>query len=246
MGKTRVSLTVEEKLIQRIDAEAEHRSLNRSQMVEYIIQNYVHNQGVDTAVIFCGDPERSPLREWGDKPVLASVLEAISSQVDRAILLAGENAGEIKSHFGDNFRGLKLEYVSDEGSGPASALKELEDRIGKTFVALNGDIVTDIEFDDMLEVHRDEDSVATMALRTADNPSNYGVVRMKGRTVLGFEEKPEPGEEPTRLVNEGIYIFEPEVFDLIEDNSLQELFEELSDQKKLSGYIYGGKWKKID
>ncbi|MFO7793349.1 MAG: sugar phosphate nucleotidyltransferase [Candidatus Nanohaloarchaea archaeon] len=246
MSKKRVSLTLNQTLLKRVDAEADHRSLNRSQMVEEIIEDYIRGQTIDTAVILCGDPDLSPLKEINGRPVLSHILEGLQDKgLTRAIILAGGNREKLQSHFGEKGFGITLDYVSDEVEGPAEALKKLEDRIGKTFLVLNGDVVLDLDIEDMVSVHRQEDSVATMALRTADDPSQYGVVRMKGRTVLGFEEKPEPGEEPTRLVNAGAYIFEPEAFSILEED-LDSFFEELSSEKQLSGYIYGGKWDKAD
>ncbi len=246
MSKTRVSLTLNQTLLKRVDAEADHRSLNRSQMVEEIIEDYIRGQTIDTAVILCGDRELSPLKEIDGRPVLSHILEGLEDKgLTRAIILAGDNREELEASFGDKRFGITLDYVSDEVEGPGEALKKLEDRIGKTFLVLNGDVVLDLDIEDMMNVHRQEDSVATMALRTADNPSKYGVVRMKGRTVLGFEEKPDPGEEPTRLVNAGAYIFEPEAFSILEED-LDQFFEKLSKEKQLSGYIYGGKWEKAD
>ena len=246
MSKERVSLTVDETLLKRVDAEADHRSMNRSQMVESIIQEYIRGQTIDTAVILCGGEKKASLKEMDGKPALDRTLEMLEKKgIDRVILLAGENTDDLEARYGNKRSGIGLEYIADRMEGPAEALKNLEDRIGKTFLVMNGDVVLDLDIGDMLKVHRHEESVVTMALRTADDPSNYGVVRMKGRTVLGFKEKPEPGEEPTRLVNAGAYIFEPEVFDILETD-FDSLFDKLSDNKALSGYIYGGKWQKAE
>ena len=56
MGKKRVSLTLEEQLVERIDAEAESLDINRSQTVEKISDEYFKGKGLNTAVILCGDP----------------------------------------------------------------------------------------------------------------------------------------------------------------------------------------------
>jgi NDP-sugar pyrophosphorylase family protein len=85
-----------------------------------------------------------------------------------------------------------------------------------------------------------------LALTTVEDPSRYGVARLKGRRILGFEEKPAKGKEPSRLINAGTYIFDPEIFSHLDADSLEEVFEQLASQSSLSGYIYGGKWKDID
>ncbi len=245
MSKSRVSLTVDEDLLKRIDAEADRSGLNRSQMFEDIVKNYIHGQKIDTAVVFCGGEELNALNEVDGKPILAHVMDHLKqNNISRVIILAGPNEDRVKSRFawGD---GLNIDFVSEsDHSGTADALKKLEDRIGKTFLAVNGDVIADVDVSDMLKVHRDEGCEATMALTTVEDPSSYGAVHLKGRKVLRFKEKPEPGEEPTKLVNAGTYIFEPSIFDNLSDNGLDQVFSDLAAKGNVSGYIYGGKWEK--
>lgn len=246
MSKTRVSLTVDEQLLKRMDAEADHKGLNRSQMFEEVVRNYVHGQEIDTAVIFCGGEDLKSLKEIEGKPVLAHIVERLKqSNISRLILLTGKNEDKVRQRFSWG-EGLKIEYVSeDHPEGTASALKKLEKKIGKTFLAVNGHVIADVDVNDMLKVHRAEGRKATIALTTVEDPSEYGAVRLKGRKVLGFEEKPEPGEEPTKLVNAGTYIFEPSIFDSLEVRSLDKVFSSLASKDELTGYIYGGEWKRV-
>lgn len=245
MGKSRVSLTLDEELLKRVDAEAEHLDFNRSQMVENIINDYIKTRRLDTAVILCGGSEPAALREHDEDKAIVKILECLEPEFERVILLTGEDKYKISEAINEDNFSFGIEYRSDKGEGPAEALKELENSVGKTFLVLNGNAVLDIDFDDMMRVHRDENSKATMALSTAQNPSKFGVVKMKGRKILGFEEKPRPGEEPTQLVNVGAYIFDPEIFELLE-GSMSELFDRLATEGDLSGYIYNGKWERID
>lgn len=248
MSKKRVSLTLDNVLVDRIDSEAEYRSMNRSQMVEEIIQNYVREQEIDTAAVFCGGEAYNPLKNVDGKPLMCHVFDMLASKgIQRIILLAGSNSENLENHFGKEWRGLRLKYVSDSADkGTATALKEIKDGVGKTFFAINGDVIADIDLRDMLQVHRDENKTASMALTTVQDPTNYGVVNMKGRTIQGFDEKPDPGEEPTRLINAGAYIFEPEIFSQLQEGGLHKTFEELSRKKDLTGYIYGGDWRKVE
>lgn len=248
MSKKRVSLTLEEELVDRIDTEADVNDINRSRQVEDIVDEYFRNRSIRTAVVFCGGEELKSLNEWEGKPVLAHIIDSLDLQeIQRVILLTGNNREEIESRFGSRYRGINLEYISEEEpKGTAAALEKLEERVNSTFIALNGHVISDVDLEDMLKVHREEDSVATMALTTLNDPSEYGVAKLKGRTILGFEEKPSPGEEPSRLINAGTYVFEPEIFSHLVSDSLEDVFDRLSRRKKLSGYIYGGKWKDFD
>ncbi|MFB6174414.1 MAG: sugar phosphate nucleotidyltransferase [Candidatus Nanohalobium sp.] len=247
MAKQRISLTLDEDLLEKIDAEVDRKDLNRSQMMDQVVSEYLSSQGLDTAVVFCGGEEAKSMQVYDGKPVLSHVLDHLSSEgIDRIVLLVGPNKDEIEGHFGSEYRGSALEYMEEqEPEGTASALEKVKEKIGKTFVAVNGHVVTDVDLQDMLKVHRDEGNVATMALTTVENPSDYGVVKLKGRTILGFERKPDPGREPSRLINAGTYIFEPAIFSKLGPESLETVFEHLSSDKQLSGYIYGGKWQDI-
>ncbi len=88
--------------------------------------------------------------------------------------------------------------------------------IDDTFLACNGDVLTDLDIGALVDSHRATGAAATIALTRVDDPSRYGVVPTdhEGR-VLGFFEKPPPGQTPTNLVNAGTYVFEPSVLDRI-------------------------------
>lgn len=247
MSKKRVSLTIDESLVEKVDAESESAGTNRSQLVETIIKSYFEQQGIDTAVILCGDTELKTLELYDGKPVLSHILDHLADEgISRVVLLIGDNK-EIKDNFGSEYHGLALEYISEKKpEGTAAALQKVEDKIDGTFVTLNGHVITDVDLRDMLRAHEEADSIATMALTAVENPSNYGVARLKGRRILGFEEKPEPNEEPSRLINAGTYIFEPAIFDSADHKSLEYVFKKLANNSELSGYIYGGKWEEIE
>jgi mannose-1-phosphate guanylyltransferase len=247
MPKKRVSLTLEESLVEKIDAEADDNSINRSQQVEEILSEYLEGRGIDTAVVLCGDPENKAMNEYRGDPVLAHVLENLEEQgISRVFLLAGRNVDEIVEEFGSRFEGMELEYVSEEEpKGTAAALQNVSDEVSKPFVTVNGHVIADVDITEMMDIHRDEDSLCTMALTSVEDPSGYGVAKLKGRRILGFEEKPE-GEVFSRLINAGTYIFDPEIFSRLDEDSLEEVFEKLADSGELSGYIYGGKWKDVD
>lgn len=247
MPKERVSLTVDENIVEKVDHEADRRNLNRSQMVEDIISHYFRQKGLDTAVVLCGDDEARTLELHDGKPVLSHILDNLSEEgFSRVILLAGQNR-VIEQNFGSEYSGLALEYVfEEEPEGTAVALSKVEDKIRDDFAVLNGHVIADVDFQDMLNVHREEEALATMALAAVEDPTSYGVAELKGRKILGFQEKPESGDEPSRLINAGAYIFSPEVFPRLEENSLESTFSRFASESELYGYIYGGEWKDID
>ena len=247
MSKKRVSLTLDQKLVKQVDTEADRRDLNRSSMVEEIIDGYFKRKGVDTAAVLCGGEQERTLELVDGKPVLSHILDHLASEgINRVILLAGKNR-DIEQKFESEYRGMALEYVlEDEPEGTASALKKIEGKIDKNFAVLNGHVITDTDIRDMLRVHEEEKAVATMALTAVEDPSKYGVARLKGRKILGFKEKPEKEENPSRLINAGTYIFSPEIFSRLDKDNLEDVFKDLSEQSELCGYIYGGKWRAFE
>ena len=248
MSKKRVSLTLEEDIVEKVDRESSKNDLNRSQTVEKIVSNYFENQGLDTAVILCGGEEVNSLKLYKGRSVLAHILNHLSSQgIKRAILLAGRNKERIEKEFGSEFEGVDIEYFSeDKPSGTAAALEQVEPELNSSFLVVNGHVIADVDLDEMFRVHNEEETVATMALTTVEKPSNYGVARLKGQKVLGFEEKPSPGEEPSRLINAGTYILDPEIFSKLNTSDLEKVFEKLASEGELSGYIYGGEWSEVE
>jgi mannose-1-phosphate guanylyltransferase len=115
-------------------------------------------------------------------------------------------------------RGLTVEVTHEtEPLGTAGALKNAEPRLDdSTFVAFNGDILSDVDLGALIDFHRDRHAEATIYLTPVDDPSAYGVVPTDddGR-VLDFVEKPPSNEAPTNLINAGIYVLEPSVLERI-------------------------------
>lgn len=244
MGKKRVSLTLKEELVERIDDKAGREGFNRSEMVEKVLRNHLNRKDITTAVIFAGDPEGKAMEDFEGRPVLEHVIERLSFRgINRVVLLVGNNREEVEEYFGSDYSGTAIEYVTeDQPRGTAAALSEVRERVEGTFLVLNGHVITEVDVDEMLRTHRDEDRTATMALTTVEKPSQYGVARMKGRRILGFEEKPEPGEEPSRLINAGTYILDDSIFEELDEDSLESVFRRLASESQLTGYIYGGEW----
>jgi mannose-1-phosphate guanylyltransferase len=111
--------------------------------------------------------------------------------------------------------GVKLHYLHEPVlMGSAGAVKPLEAYFGnETFVVVGCDDLTDLRLDDLVAFHRDRRAIATIGLVERDEVEQYGVVVLDDRgKIVGFQEKPAKGTERSRLVNTGIYVFEPEIF----------------------------------
>jgi len=125
----------------------------------------------------------------------------------------------ITRHFGDGERwGLSITYSHEEELlGTAGGVKKLQDELeGETFLVISGDALTDLDLTSLLAFHKAHGRMATLVITRVNDPSKYGVVITEedGR-IIGFQEKPSREEAESFVANSGIYVFEPEVLEMI-------------------------------
>ena len=97
----------------------------------------------------------------------------------------------------------------------------------------------------MYQQHRHTKALVTIALTTVADPTQYGVARLSGNKILEFVEKPTMEKAPSKLINSGLYIIEPEVLDMIEPGFqmlAKDIFPKLARQGRLFGYPFSGQW----
>lgn len=155
-----------------------------------------------------------PLMPIGDMPILEILLRRLRHAGVRDITLAvGHLAALLEAYFGDGARfGVSLEYsYEDEPVGTAGPLA-LVDGLDQTFLVMNGDLLTNIDFTDLLRAHRARGAAITVGLFEKQVPLDLGVVHTDedGR-VTDYIEKP----TLTYDVSVGIYAMEPSVLEHI-------------------------------
>lgn len=162
---------------------------------------------------------------------------------------------QITNYFrdGSDF-GVDLVYSFEETLlGTAGGVKRMA-RIADvrdTFVVLSSDALTDINLRRMIAVHNKKKALVTMALSPVPDPSEFGVVALDERDrITAFQEKPKKGKALSNLVNSGIYVFEPEVLDLIPEGRFSdfgsEIFPRLAKKKEgIFGYRMVEYWSDV-
>jgi len=190
-----------------------------------------------------------PLIPIKGKTLLEHVLDLLRKyQINEAILSVGYKKEQIKDYFGNGGRfGMKISYVEEETPlGTAGPLRLAKDALKETFLMMNGDILTDIDLFSMIDQHEETGAMGTIALTTVEDPSRYGVAKLKGNQILEFIEKPKKEEAPSNLINAGIYVLEPEIFKYIPNEGKamleKDVFPKLAKEGKLYGYPFEGKW----
>jgi mannose-1-phosphate guanylyltransferase/mannose-1-phosphate guanylyltransferase/phosphomannomutase len=168
-----------------------------------------------------------PLTKQVPKPLVPVAGEPISAHIMRWLRSFGYTdvainvhylADAIKETFGDgSLYGVNLRYLHETRlMGSAGALKPLQPFFTETFVVVGCDDLTDANIEALVAFHKKRGALATIGLVEADEVDQYGVVITDddGR-IVEFQEKPPKGTERSKLVNTGIYVFEPEIFDHI-------------------------------
>ncbi len=129
-------------------------------------------------------------------------------------------AQDIRDALGDGSRfGVRIEYLDEPAlSGSAGAVKLMQPFLAKSdpFVVIGCDDVTNLDLQALVAFHGERKALATIGLVERDDVREYGVVVLDDRgKIVGFQEKPKPGTERSRLVNTGVYVFSPEIFNRI-------------------------------
>lgn len=156
-----------------------------------------------------------PMLEVGGKPMLEHIIErAISNGFQKFVISVHHLGHVIEKYFGDGSKfGVRIEYLREQAPlGTAGCLSLLRETPDIPFVVTNGDVLTDIHYDDFLNFHRQHEASATMAVRQYEVKNQFGVVRTNGVEIDGFEEKPVYRSH----VNAGIYVLNPDTLKLLE------------------------------
>ena len=155
-----------------------------------------------------------PLLSVGGRPILETIITSFRTQgFYRFVLSVNYKADMIEEYFGDGSRhGVQIGYVHEkERMGTAGALSLLPERPEKSFVVMNGDVLTGVDFRQLLAFHEEHDSPATMCVQEYRVQIPYGVVEHEGNRLVSIVEKPQHKFH----INAGIYILEPSVLDCI-------------------------------
>ena len=177
-----------------------------------------------------------PMLKVGNRPILETIILNFKKHGFTNIILSVSYKSEIIEEYfkdGSDF-GVNIEYIHEEKRmGTAGALSLMRDKLTESFFVMNGDLLTNINFENMMEYHLSHNSVATMGVREYDFQVPYGVVETDGVDIVSIEEKP----MHQFFVSGGIYVLSPNVLKYIPENEYYDmptLFEKVIEEKKKS------------
>ncbi len=190
-----------------------------------------------------------PLMPVGDKPILEIIIRQIKSQGLKDIIVTTGHLSElIVSFFGDgNKLGVNIQYSKeDQPLGTAGGLGLIKNELKETFLMVNGDTLTTLNFSDLIKHHKRNGGIATIALKKREVYIDFGVVELDSSSnIKRYIEKP----TVDYLVSMGVYVFEPRVLEYIKpDEKLDfpDLIKTLiSSGEIVKGFVFDGYWLDI-
>ncbi|MTI84027.1 MAG: CBS domain-containing protein [Firmicutes bacterium] len=186
-----------------------------------------------------------PMIPLGDKPILEIIMEKFNEHGFYNFLLSIGYKGEIiRLYFNEtNNRPYNVQFIQEkEPLGTAGALGLAKDSLSETFIVTNADIIVDLDYEHLLEYHRENENSLTIvgALREFTIP--YGVLKTEGQSLVNINEKP----NFHYLVNTGIYVLEPQIVSFISENRFLDMTDLITMARKknleVGVYPHHGKW----
>ena len=175
-----------------------------------------------------------PMLKVGNKPILQTIVEKFAEYgFVNITMCVNFNASIIRDYFGDGKEfGVNIDYVLEQKRmGTAGALSLLKERPSEPFFVMNGDLLTNVNFEHIFNYHTLHKATATMCVREYDYEVPYGVVKMNDNKITAIAEKP----VQKFFVSAGIYMLSPEILDLIPQDEFYDmptLFEKAIAQGK--------------
>lgn len=171
-----------------------------------------------------------PMLKVGGKPLLETIIESFMAYGFRHFYLSVNYKAEmIRDYFGDGSRfGIEIQYIHENKRlGTAGALSLLElDQHEEPLIVMNGDLLTKVNFLQLLDFHSEHKSLGTMCVRDYEYQVPYGVINIDKHRLVRIDEKP----IYRYFVNAGIYVLEPHAVQLIPKDCFYDmptLFEKL-------------------
>jgi|SRR5665213_986304 len=164
------------------------------------------------------DETPKPLIRVGDKPILETVLTGfVKAGFGKFFISINYKADMIREYFGDGSAwGVDISYLEERDRlGTAGALSLLPERPKQPFFVMNGDLLTTVNFEQMLKYHREHRAFSTVCVREHSVTVPFGVVDFDDHRLLGIREKP----TQKFFVNAGVYLLDPGVLDHLTPNA---------------------------
>lgn len=190
-----------------------------------------------------------PMLPVGEKPILLWLIEQLKSYGFYDFYISVNYLSDsIIDYFGNGEKfGVKINYVKEtKRLGTCGALFYLKNKVHSSFMVMNSDLITELNFKHFLEDHLQNRAVSTICTKKQIFRVPFGLIESdEDNNILAIREKPVYSYD----VNAGIYLFEPEVLELFQEESyvdMNQLIDKIQAQnKKLRKYSIKEFWSDI-
>ncbi|MFH1095750.1 MAG: nucleotidyltransferase family protein [Candidatus Micrarchaeota archaeon] len=189
-----------------------------------------------------------PMLPLGERPILEYVVRHLKRNGFNDIYMTvGYLKEQIMNYFGDGSKwGVKIQYAVEEGeAGTAGSLVPLRKWADEPFLVQMGDHLSRLNLKKMYAYHKKQGGIATVSLKRTGVPLEYGVAKLDAKErIVAFEEKP----IVRNLVNAGVYVLEPRIFDYIkpkEDFAKNVFPRLLASKQQINGFVFDEYWLDI-
>lgn len=195
-----------------------------------------------------------PMAPVCNRPILEHMIALLKQHgYNEIILLLYYLPAAIRDYLGDGRRfGVNLRYMAaDKDYGTAGAVRLVAESLSETFLVLSGDLLTNLNLSEFTAFHAARTALATLALAPVVNPEPFGNVTLsEDARITRFVEKPSHRKDRSSLVNAGIYLLEPDIFDFIPQDEeylfARDLFPRLvAEGLSPSGFVGDSYWRDL-
>lgn len=240
--KNKIAIAIDNALLKQIDGTVDGVAVrSRSQAIEMLVRTGMESKTVDTAAILLSKKHHGIAKRPFRQSFLLNEQAAFFSIYGiRNMYVVTQNGDELEVPEG-------VIRLPTNAAGSAGSLKALKGKIRRDFVVMSGDTYNSFDLSKMVKSHVSHGKIATIGLMSHKRPSAHGIVRMDGDMVTEFVEKPK--HPRSNIVNAGIYIFKPEVFEFIENSSEsveKNILPRLAKARQLVGHFTMGEYAHLD
>ena len=245
MKKSKIAISVDNSLLKLVDSKVDGSVIrSRSQAIEYFLKKGLQEQSVSVAVLLLkGEHQAFALKDVKDTSLIKQQIDFFSKYGIRNIYIITQHTKNMNLLLNEiSDAKINVEIIERQAKGNADALEAIRNKINNSFVVMSGDTYNNFDLLKMIKKHVESEKLAIMGLMTREKIGRYGTAILDGDLIVDFQEKPR--HYSTNIVNAGIYIFKPEIFELFESfvSLEKDLFPKLARLKQLVGFFTYGEY----
>ncbi len=251
MRKVKIAISMDKALLDSVDSRVDGAVIrSRSQAIEFFLHRGLIEQAPDTAVLLIrGDHQELSLQQIKGATLIKKQLDLFYSNGIKNVFIVTQHTKTMNQLLGEvSDSPVNVKIFERNVRGNAEALKAMQENLQRnSFVVMSGDIYNDFDLRSMIKRHVESNRIGTIGLMTREKVDKYGTAVMDGNLVVDFEEK--SSETKSHVVNAGIYILKPEIFDLYKEATVsieRDLIPQLAKMKQLMGFFTHGDYLHLE